>query len=99
LVTFMAHVSPIGVAWVQEANDVVRAITVGPKRALTSSEVAALVAGGNRTADGSWTGVTVRAAPGQAFDPSTVARCVFVGTVELGVCASGTLRRAPFTML
>ena len=81
----MAHHSPIGVAWVAEVNAAVTAHSKLSKRALSTQEVAALQAGGNRAAD--WSKVTLRLDGAKAFDPATVSRCTFLGSVELGTHA------------
>ena len=77
--------SVIGTAWVTEVNATVATHASVSTRALTSAEVAALEAGGNRTSEGTWAAVKVRN-EGPAFNPAAVARCVFVGAVELGTC-------------
>lgn len=81
--------SVIGTAWVTEVNATVATHASVSTRALTSAEVAALEAGGNRTSEGTWAAVKVRN-EGPAFNPAAVARCVFVGAVELG-CFQGSV--------
>ena len=77
------HVSPIGVAWVGEVTDAVKAHNAVPRRALTPAEIAKLEANGNRVVDGKWDAVVVRM-DGRAFDAAAVQRCTLIGAVELG---------------
>ncbi len=82
------HNSPIGVAWIQEVNSSLSSHKSVVKRGLTAAEITLLEAGGSRCAD--WARVRIRlpaagaAGTGNAFDARSVARCTFVGNVELG---------------
>lgn len=83
--------------WLEEFEQYIAKHSSVATRGLSESEIAALIANGNRVAAKSWDDVRIRVEPGRAFDPSSVQRCTFVGAVELGTCCCGLFAHPPLT--